>query len=132
MIANQAEALSRDWMTLLLAGLGISFFPYAYIGGLFLALAGASLAMHFDRDTPRIHLFGVMMTAFFVSHIAALIAQAWAPSFQPQLVMAGAGFASRYVARIAIRMFGRVEKRSDVLADRITDRILPKGPDEKQ
>lgn len=130
-MVDQAESISRDWLTLALAGLGISFFPYAYVGGLFLALAGASLAVHFDKQTPRSHLFFTMLTAFFVAHIAVLMTQAWAPQWQPQLVMAGAGFASRYVARMAFRVIGRVEARGEEIADKITDRLIAKTEEKK-
>jgi hypothetical protein len=127
MIASTAESAARDWSTLLFTGLGITFLPHEYLGGLFLALAGASIARHFDKETDRRELWAVMLVAFFVSHLAALAAQVWAPTWPPQGVMAAAGFASRFATRTALRVLGLVEKRSDRIADRIVDRVLPPG-----
>lgn len=127
-LISTAEPIARDWWTLLFTGLGISFLPHEYIGGLFLALAGASIASHFDKETDRRAFWLVMLVAFFVSHLAALAAQSYAPSWSPQVVMGVAGFASRYATRTALRVLGLVEKRSDRIADRIVDKVLPPGP----
>lgn len=124
-IVSQSEALARDWVTLLLTGLGISFLAHEYIGGLFLALAGASIASHFDKETDRRAFWAVMLVAFFVSHLAAIGAHAWRPEWSPQFVMAAAGFSSRYATRTALRVLGLLEKRGDRIADRIVDRVLP-------
>lgn len=124
-VLSQSESIARDWLSLLLTGLGITFLPHEYLGGLFLALAGASIAMHFDRETDRRAFWAVMLVAFFVSHIAAMAAQAWRPEWSPQFVMAAAGFASRYATRTALRVLGLLEKRGDKIADHIVDRVLP-------
>ena len=124
-VLSQSESIARDWLSLLLTGLGITFLPHEYLGGLFLALAGASIAMHFDRETDRRAFWLVMLVAFFVSHLAALGAQTYAPEWSPQFVMAAAGFASRYATRTALRVLGLLEKRSDKIADHIVDRVLP-------
>lgn len=131
-VAQHAESFARDWLSLLLTGLGITFLPHEYLGGLFLALAGASIASHFDTNTDRRAFWLVMLVAFFVSHIAAIAAQAWAPGWSPQLVMASAGFASRFVTRTALSVLGLLEKRGDSIADRIVDRFLPEKKDDDE
>lgn len=128
LVVTHTESIARDWLTLLLTGLGISFLAHEYLGGLFLALAGASIAMHFDKDTDRRAFWAVMLVAFFVSHLAAIGAQTWRPEWSPQFVMAAAGFASRYATRTALRVLGLLEKRSDKIADHIVDRVFPADP----
>lgn len=125
-IVSQTEALARDWLTLLLTGLGISFLAHEYIGGLFLALAGASIASHFEKDRRAFWL--VMLVAFFVSHVAAIAAHSWRPEWSPQLVMALTGFGSRFAVRLALRVMGLLEKKGDRIADGIVDRVFPTAP----
>lgn len=127
-IVSQTESIARDWLTLLLTGLGISFLAHEYVGGLFLALAGASIASHFDKETDRRAFWLVMLVAFFVSHLAAIAAQSWRPEWSPQVVMGIAGFASRYATRTALRVLGLLEKRGDKIADGIVDRVFPNAP----
>lgn len=127
-VISHTEGLARDWLTLLLTGLGISFLAHEYIGGLFLALAGASIAAHFDDETDRKAFWLVMLVAFFVSHLAAIGAQAYGLGLSPQVVMGCAGFASRFATRTALRVLGLLEKRSDKIADHIVDRVFPTDP----
>ena len=68
---------AKDPLTLALAGLGITFAPYEWLGGLFLALAGAAFAMRSDPEQDWRELWLVMLGAFLASHIAALIWQRW-------------------------------------------------------
>lgn len=130
-ISENAEAIVRDPLTLILTGLGISFAPHEYLGGLFLALAGASIASAMNRDHDRRSFWLVMLTAIFVSHLAAMGAEAIWPSLPFQLVMAIAGFGSRYLVKVALRAFGLLEERSDKIADRLVDKILPDERDER-
>lgn len=124
-LLQNAEAIARDWPGLALAGLGVTFMPHEWLGGLFLALAGASLATAIDTESRRLGLFGTMVAAFFISHVASIAAQAYYPPLSPQLVMAGAGFASRYVARLALRVLHRVDARGDSIADSLINRAIP-------
>lgn len=116
---------ARDWLTWFLAGLGITFAPHEWIGGLFLALAAATFSMRMDPERDQRELWVVLFGAFLASHLAALCAHVWFPDLPKQLVMVGAGFFSRHIARFGLRLGGLVEDRSDVLADRIVDKILP-------
>ena len=125
---DQVADHAKDWLTLSLAGLGISFAPYEWLGGLFLALAGAAFAMRSDPEQDRRELWLVMLGAFLASHVAALIWWHWPPTMWSihapvQAVMLGAGFLSRRLTRLALRVAGMVEARSDRIADRIADRI---------
>lgn len=115
----------RDWLTLGLTGLGISFAPHEYLGGLFLALAGAAFAMRTDPERDERELWLVLLGAFFASHVAAICAHIWVPEIPPQLVMATAGFFSRRATRFALNLGGAFERRSDKLADRLIGRVLP-------
>lgn len=121
---------ARDWLTLALAGLGISFAPHEWIGGMFLALAGAAFAMRSDPEQDQRELWLVLLGAFLASHIAAIAAHKWAPELPVQAVMAVVGFFSRRLTRFALRLAGMVEQRSDKIADRLIDQVLP-GTDER-
>lgn len=116
---------AKDWLTLALAGLGISFAPHEWLGGMFLALAGAAFAMRSDPEQDQRELWLVLLGAFFASHLAAIASQKWAPGIPVQVVMATTGFFSRRLTRFALRLAGMVEGRSDRIADRLIDRVLP-------
>jgi len=123
---------AKDWLTLFLAGLGISFAPHEWVGGMFLALAGAAFAMRSDPEQDLRELWLVLLGAFLASHLAAIAANNWAPGLPVQAVMAVTGFFSRRLTRFALRLAGMVEDRGDQIADRIIDRVLPgdkKGDD---
>ena len=124
-VGENAESIVRDPLTLILTGLGISFAPHEYLGGLFLALAGASIASAMNRDQDRRRFWLVMLTAVFISHLAAMGAESIWPELPFQLVMALSGFGSRYLVKMMLRVFGLLEERADRVADRIVDRILP-------
>ncbi|MCG6111570.1 MAG: hypothetical protein MEQ74_05195 [Paracoccus sp.] len=124
-IVNNVEAIARDWLSLLLLGLGITFSPGSYIGGMFLALAGGSLATTIDSESRRLGIFGTLAAAFFISHIAVIVAIHFFPTWSPQVVMGLSGFASRYIARFFLRLLQRIETRSDELSDRVIDRFAP-------
>ncbi|MGR3315370.1 hypothetical protein [Roseovarius indicus] len=130
-VAENAEAIVRDPLTLILTGLGISFAPHEYLGGLFLALAGASIASAMNRDQDRRRFWLVMLTAVFISHLAAMGAESIWPELPFQLVMALAGFGSRYLVKMMLRVFGILEERADKVADKIVDRVLPDDRDKQ-
>ena len=122
---DAAAALVKDWLTLALAGIGISFPAHHFIGGLFLALAGAALAARTQPEEDRRELWLVVLGAFFAATLAAQMIHYWQPNIPPQIVMAGAGFASRYLIRAALAMAGLIERKSDTLFDRFLDRWFP-------
>lgn len=124
-VSDNAEAIVRDPLTLVLTGLGITFAPHEYLGGLLLALAGASIASAMNRDQDRRRFWLIMLTALFISHLAAMGAGSIWPTLPFQLVMALAGFGSRYLVKMMLRVFGILEERSDKIADRIVDRVFP-------
>lgn len=131
-----AEAAAKDWLTLFFAGLGITFAPHEWLGGMLLGLAGGGFARHIDPEQDKRELWIVFLGAFLTSHIAALAWEVW-PQDWPgipvpvQLVMLMAGFASRRLTRTVMRIFGLIEARSDTIADRLVDRALPaKDPKE--
>ena len=119
---------AKDWLTLAFAGLGISFAPHEYLGGLLLALAGAAFAMRTDPERDERELWLVMLGAFLASHLAAICAHIWLPDIPKQIVMAAAGFFSRRITRLALNLGGSVERRSDRIADRLIGKVLPGDP----
>ncbi len=116
----------KDWLVLALAGIGVQFPPHHYIGGLLLAMAGAAVATKFQPDEDRVELWTVIVTAWVIATIAAIGGKYYMPDFPPQVVMAAAGFFSRYIARLLLAMAGRVEAQTDTIFDRLLDRVLPK------
>lgn len=115
---------AKDWLTLMLVGLGISFAPYEWLGGMFLALAAAAFAMRSDPEQDQRELWLVLLGAFLASHLAGMGAHWWMPEFPVQVAMAAAGFFSRRITRMTLRMAGMVEDRSDRVADHLIDRVL--------
>jgi hypothetical protein len=83
--------------------------------------------MNRDQDSRKFWL--VMLTAIFVSHLAAMGAESIWPTLPFQLVMAVSGFGSRYIVKVSLRAFGLLEERSDKLADAIIDKVLPDRDD---
>lgn len=123
---------AKDWLTLALTGLGISFAAHEWIGGMFLALAGAAFAMRSDPEQDHRELWMVLLGAFLCAHIAAIMAHRWAPGIPVQAVMAVAGFFSRRLTRLALRMAGMIEDRGDRIADRLIDRVLPDDREDRK
>lgn len=119
---------AKDWLTLFLTGLGITFAPHEWIGGMFLALAAAAFAMRSDPEQDQRELWLVLLGAFLASHLAGLAADKWTPNLPVQGAMAVAGFFSRRVTRFALRLAGMVEARGDQIADQIIDRALGSDP----
>lgn len=126
---DQITDLAKDWITLGLTGLGISFAAHEYFGGMFLALASASLAWRLSPEADQRKFGMVILTAFIVSHLSALLVGRWAPDWPVQLVMAVTGFASRWMVQFAIRLLDRVSTRGDSLADRVIDKFIPDKKD---
>jgi hypothetical protein len=121
----------KDFLTAALLGLGISLPAHDYIGGMFLALAGATFALRADPERDERELWVTILGAFLVSHLAAIVATRYAPGVPVQLVMASAGFASRRIVRWTYRALGVVEKRADRITDRLIDRVLPDDRDDE-
>ncbi len=120
----------KDSLTWLLAGLGVTFAAEAWVGGMLLAMAGATFAIRFQPERHRVELWSVVGGAFLVAHIAGTLAVRWWQDAPVQVIMAGAGFFSRYIIRLALKIAGRVESRADRIADRAIDQVLP-GKDDK-
>ncbi|WP_065321787.1 hypothetical protein [Tritonibacter mobilis] len=121
---QQAAELSRDFLTLLLAGLGISLAPHEFFGGLFLALAAGSMVARHRKSNRK--LLGIMSTAALAAVIAVIVTDqfdhwGWAP----QLIMAGAGGASSWMVNIFVQIMDGVQERSGTIGGRIVDKIFP-------
>lgn len=126
-IANHA----RDWLTTLLAGLGITFAAHEWLGGILLALAGGAFAMRMDPEKDERELWVVLLGAFIAAHVAGAVTSRYLPGFPVQIVMLGAGFLSRRLTRMAFNLVARVESRADEIGDRVIDRIIPDKSDKE-
>lgn len=115
---------AKDWLTLFFAGLGISFAPYEWIGGMFLALAGAAFAMRSDPERDQRELWLVLLGAFLASHLAGMASHAWYPEFPVQVTMCIAGFLSRRLTRFTLKFAGIIEDKGDKIADKVIDKFI--------
>jgi CHASE2 domain-containing sensor protein len=129
-LIDSAAEHAKDWLSIALLGLGISFAPYEWIGGMFLGLAAASFTMRFAPEKDRMELWSVLVGAFITSHVAAIVCQKWFPGVPVQLAMIGAGVGSRHLMRIVLRFFGIVEKRSGEIVNGVIDKGV--GRQDKQ
>lgn len=128
-----AADVAKDWLTLALAGLGITFAPaHEYFGGLFLGLAGASLAARLRPEKEPLELWAVMLMGFLGSHAAALATNLWLTAWTVQLPMLAGGFASRFATGFALRAMGLIEGKADRIVDGTLDRILPDKESDKK
>lgn len=123
-MVDQATHYVRDWITLVLAGLGVSMMPHQYFGGLFLALGAASVMARHRKDPRKI-----WMTVGTAALIATLVAIGWSDawSFPVQLAMAVSGFASKPIVNFMSRFLDRVEDRADDITDKFIDHVIPHG-----
>ena len=122
---NQIEAVARDPLSLILAGMGITLAPYEYLGGIVLALAGASIASAMSKETDKRSFWAVMLTAVFISTVMIQVAGSYPIGIPTPLLMSLSGFGSRPIAKFLLKTFGVFEKRSDILAEKIADKVLP-------
>lgn len=127
---DTATEAARDWLALLFAGLGVSAIPYhQYLGGMFLAVAAASLIARHRKD-PR-KLWFVMSASALLAHVTAM---AW-PHFNleipAQIGMVAVGASSSWLLNVIVKMGDRVESQADVIADKVIDRVLPDKEDDK-
>jgi hypothetical protein len=120
---------AKDFLTWFLLGLGVTFAAQAWVGGMFLAMAGATFAMKAQPERDKIELWAVLGGAFIVAHVAAMVTFHFWPEWPVQIVMASAGFFSRYIIRFALRVAGLIEGRADRIVDRAIDRVLPDDKD---
>lgn len=114
---------ANNWVGMLFTGLGVSFAAHEWLGGMFLALAAAAFAMRKTDHTPN--LLKVLLGAFIASHVGALIVHRYYPQIPVQIVMALIGLFSQPIMRIVFGVGEHVERKTDVLADRIVDKFLP-------
>ena len=113
-----------DPTALVMTGLGISFIPYSeYIGGMFLALACAAWARHYRPEKSRKEFWAVMFGGFIAAHLAVLFAHTVVPDWKPQLVMAIAGFFSRFIARFCLRLANQLEDQAEGIGDTVATKI---------
>jgi hypothetical protein len=116
---------AKDFLTWLLLGLGVTFSPEAWVGGMFLAMAGATFAIKAQPERDKVELWSVLGGAFIVAHVAAMVTFEFWPNWPVQLVMVLSGFFSRFIIRFFLRVAGLVEGKADQIVERAIDRVLP-------
>jgi hypothetical protein len=119
-----------DPMVLTLTGLGISFAPHQYYGGLFLALAAAVVAAKINPGKDRREWWVTLLTAAVFATFTAELISAYRPDLAPQFPMLMAGFLSRIFASGLLAAAQRIERRASDVADRMIDRVLPPEKDQ--
>lgn len=119
-LASEAANNSFAWLML---ALGVTFSPAEYVGGLFFALAVAAVINRTRKDPKKIWLS--VSTAAVCAAIAAWVVDHFETGWPPQLFMAAAGAVSYPAVAIFIRVTDHLHQRSEALADRVVDRVLP-------
>lgn len=107
----------KDAVGIMLAGLGITFAPHMYFGGLFLALGGCLVTRQFSdvlRETPR---STALLTTLFLSTVTAGVSHSFSPDIPIQIGMAVTGMLSVPLAK-------RISSRSQEVVDSGIDKIV--------
>jgi hypothetical protein len=120
---DMAVDAAGNWLGLLFAGLGVTFAPHEWIGGMFLALSAAAFAMR--RTDQAETLIKVLVGAFIASHVGAIVVHYYMPALPVQIVMAGIGFFSQPLMRMAFGFGIKVESKTDVISEKLIDKVLP-------
>lgn len=128
---DQISLHAKDWLTLTLTGLGITFAPHEWLGGMFLGLAGGAFAMKLAPEKDRREIWVVLLGAFLASHLAALATEKWFEGVPIAVSMIVAGFFSGRLAGFGMKLFVTMERRSERIVDGALDRILGKEDDPK-
>jgi len=129
MLAQQATSAARDWLTLFLAGLGVTFQWHVYLGGMFFALAGAS-AMARNRKDPRKFWTIVLTGWFFATLVAVLLGETNKVPIQVWMGLTGLG--SGWIMNFMARVFDRMGGRADDAADWLFDRLFPRKDNDEE
>ena len=116
---------SKSIAGFLLAGIGVQLPAHHYLGGLFMALAGAAFARAMLKEQDTREWGVVFLGAFVLATVGAMLNDLYNPPIIAQAMMCGLGFGSRFLARAMLAFMGLIETRADVLFDRWLDWILP-------
>ena len=123
----------QDWGVLVLLGLGVKMAPHEFWSGVLLAMAAAMVARKMSPERDQREVWLVLVSAAVLAVFTAMLASylrtpehGQLPSdFPIQMAMAASGFFSRFVMGLALLVAGRVETKTDDIADRVVDRLLP-------
>lgn len=117
----------RDWVGLLLLAIGWNADIHAWVGGVIMAMGGASLARAWRPERDMTELWAVIGGAFFAAHLAGTACLWLAPEWPVQTVMALTGFFSRWVIKLLLDIAEKASGKGSVLVDRGIDHFLPGG-----
>jgi hypothetical protein len=124
-IVEGAEGAFRDWIGLALLAIGWQAEVSAWLGGVIMAMGGASLSRAWKPERDRTELWAVIGGAFFVAHITGALCLSLVPDWPIQIIMAAAGFFSRFAIRLALDVAEKIGGKSGRIADRVIDTVLP-------
>jgi len=124
-LAETAADLGHNWLLWFMAGLGISTMDvHEFIGGLFLAVAGASIIGRARRD-PR-KLWFLIAIALFAAVVTASVWPSLGWQIPIQVGMAAAGAASSYLVNLFVKVGGAVEGEAGEITQGLIARLLKK------
>lgn len=124
-VVDGSEHVFRDWFGLVLLAIGWNAPMHEWLGGMVMAIGGASIARAWRPERDRGELWAVIGGAVFASHIAGAICLRLYPEWPIPIVMAIAGFLSRIAIRLVLDVADRVGGKGARIADRVIDRVLP-------
>lgn len=105
---------------MILAGLGVTFSPHMYLGGLFLAFGAHFLFRAYSDDGSKVSRILGAVTTFILSTLFAIVSTKLAPEMPVQLAMALSGFFSVPLVR-------KLARRSDEISDKAIDKVAGKS-----
>jgi hypothetical protein len=119
-IMNNANEAALNWPSMILVGLGVSFPLNQVLGGLFFALAAASI-MAGTRKEPR-KVWVMLVSATVFAMVVAVVWSYYNFEFPLQLAMGLVGLLSGWVSKFIIKFMDRVEYRADDIADNVIEK----------
>lgn len=120
--------------TAIAAGLGLSMSGAEFLGGLFLALAGALFVnVIIERGVVTglkpLGIGGTIVGGFFTAVIFSIAGHAMLPDVPPQAFMAAGGFTANIAGPFFLRNLRRLSRRDDY-GEKLIDKVLPGRDDE--
>lgn len=121
-IINNANEAALNWPSMILVGLGVSFPLNQVLGGLFFALAAASI-MAGTRKEPR-KLWVMFVSAVVFAMVVAVTWSYYQFEFPLQLAMGLVGLTSGWVSKFIIKFMDRIYERTDDIADKTINKVF--------
>lgn len=110
----------NDGVVIALAGLGITFAPNVFLGGLFWAIGGAMILREYSPSLRKTRRKLTIITASFLAVLAAICVHQYYPDFPVSLAMAIAGI-------LSVPLVKRFAARETEIVDAVLDKITSKN-----